>query len=176
MTKSSDIISGRVLKIMDGMDYDDFFRDNYAKMFKECLDIVDIDYYVTAVGILGKALENEIKEYFVNRVTSKTMFSVNTGNYAISKIRKIVNKAAHFDRITLLNGQQVTIDRKTYKLKRQLLKQEDYNELLSISRARNDAFHGCDDERYNEIDAKAQSYIDRGIVILAMLEKINRQK
>lgn len=174
MYKSSEIISGRLSKIMGGMDYDEFFRENYAKMFKECLDIADIEYFVTAVGILGKALENQVKEYFIKKLTSKTMFDVNTGNYGISKIRDEFVKGSHFNRINLLNGQMVSIKGKNYKLKRSLLKDEDYNELLSISRARNDSFHGCDDERYNEIDGKAQSYIDRGVVILAMLEKQNR--
>jgi hypothetical protein len=175
MYKSSEVISGRLSKVMNGIDYDEFFRENYAKMFKECLDIADIEYFVTAVGILGKALENQVKEYFVNKVTIKTMFSINTGDYSIKKIRAEFVKGSHFNRIKLLNGQEVKIDGKSYKLKRSLLKEEDYNELLAISRARNDSFHGCDEERYNEIDAKAQSYIDRGVVILAMLEKHNRQ-
>ena len=175
MYKSSEIISGRISKVMDGMEYDEFFREKYAKMFKECLDIADIEYFVTAVGILGKALESQIKEYFINQVTRKTMFDVNTQNYGIAKIRKEFEKTSHYNRIELLNGKEVTINRKKYRLKRSLLKDEDYNELLSISRARNDSFHECDEDRYNEIDAKAQSYLDRGVVILAMLEKKNSQ-
>lgn len=174
MIKSSEIISGRLSKIMDGKEYEEFFREKYAKMLKECLDIADIDYFVTAVGILGKALENQVKEYFINKVTNKTMFSVNTGNYAIKKIREEFVKGNHFNRIKLLNGQEVTINRKSYKLKRSLLKEQDYNELVAISRARNDSFHGCDEERYNEIYGMSQSFIDRGVVILAMLEKQNR--
>ncbi|HCL4558105.1 TPA: hypothetical protein N2E03_003750 [Clostridium botulinum] len=172
MIKSSEVISGRISKIMDGLEYDEFFRESYAKMFKECLDIADIEYYVTAVGILGKALENQIKEYFNKKVKNKTMFSINTGNYSIKKIREQFN--THFNRIKLLNGKEVKINGKNYKLKRSLLKDEDYNELLSISRARNDSFHGCEEERYLEIEAKSQSYIDRGVVIFAMLEKQNR--
>lgn len=172
MIKSSEIISGRLSKIMDGKDYDEFFRENYAKMFKECLDIADIDYFVTAVGILGKALENQVKEYFNNKIISKSKFSINTRSYSIKKIKD--EFATHFNRIKLLNGQEVRINGNSYKLKRSLLKDDDYNELLAISRARNDSFHGCEEDRYNEIDAKAYSYIERGIVILAMLEKQNR--
>ncbi len=173
MIKSSEVINGRILRVMDGKDPEEFFRSNYYNIFKECLDIADIEYYVTAVGILGKALENEVKEYTNKTLKNKNMFSTNTPNLPIDKIRKIFAKESHFNRIKLLNLQEVTVSGKRFKLKKKFLKDEDYNELLAISKARNDAFHGCDEERYNELDAKAQSYIDRGVVILAMLEKIN---
>lgn len=169
--KSSEVITQRISKIMGGLEYDEFLRENYAKMLKECLDIADIEYYVTAVGILGKILENQIKDYFINKVKRKTMFNINSNDYGIAKIREEVLKTTHNNRICLLNGQEVTINRKKYKLKVKLLKDEDYNELIAISRARNKSFHGCTDDEYDEIDSKAQSYIDRGVAILIKLEK-----
>lgn len=171
MYKSSEVITNRISKIMGGLEYEEFLRENYAKMLKECLDIADIEYFVTAVGILGKALENQIKDYFINKVKSKRMFDINSNNYGISKIRKEVIRTNHYNRINLLNGQEVMINGKSYKLRMKLLKDEDYNELLAISRARNLSFHGCTDDEYDEIDSKAQSYIDRGVAILIKLEK-----
>lgn len=173
--ESSDIISGRMKRILGEKEVDEFFRPQYYKMLKECLDILDISYYPTAVGVLGKALENEIKEFLKNSIKSKKMLSVNSGDYSKARIIKAFDSESHDKRVKFLNGELVKIDNKEYKLKRKLLKLEDYNELLAIKNVRNDVFHGCSDERYIEIEAKSYSYLERGIIILTMLEKLNRE-
>lgn len=173
--KSSEIINNRLLKVTNGIDLEEFFRPEYYRQLKECLDIIDIDYSVTAVGILGKALENQLKEYIDVKIKSKNDFSVNNNNHTIRQIKKNLHSINHAMRLNLANCQLIKLNSGTieYKLKRKILKDEDFNEMMNISRARNDAFHGCDDERYREIEGKAYTYIERGVVILAVLEKIN---
>lgn len=172
--KSSEIINDRLKSIFKDKEYDEFFREEYSKLFKECLDIADIDYYVTAVGVLGKALENQIVELTSTALKNKTQFQINSNSLTIGGIRKILQKTNHFNRLKLFAGEEVTIDHNRLKLKKHILKKDDYHELDAIRDARNDAFHGCSEERASIIKAKALTYLERGIVVLAQLEMLNK--
>lgn len=172
--KSSLIIHGRLAKMLGDKDIEEYFRTEYYIQLKECLDILDIDYSVTAVGILGKALEKQLIEYLLKSIKNKRYLTENSKNHSVEKIRKTLIGATHFKRLELAMGKKTNFgDNTIYQLKKKLLKDEDYQEILNISRARNDAFHGCDEMRYGEIEAKAFTYIERGVAILASLEREN---
>lgn len=174
----STIIRGRVAGRLGGQTLEDFVGQNYVKEVKECLDVLDIKYPVTAVGILGRALEKCTKEYFIKKIKQKTAFQINSGNSNIAQIRKaFCSKASkQADRLKLLNQQKVKINGKEYQLKRRLLKNEYFNNLDSIRDARNDAFHGCEDEEYfKELEAKSYILIEWGIIALITLLKEIRE-
>ena len=165
------IIRRRVKRILgDDQSIEEFVGPEYARDVTECLNIVDIGYTVTAIGILGRSLELCIKEYCKKKLKSKTYFNINTANKTISQIKKVILSASHANRICLLQGQKITIDHKDYRLKKKLLKDEYYWLLDSIRDARNKAFHGCDNDYYNELSAKV-SLMEQGMVLLVTLIK-----
>jgi hypothetical protein len=169
----SEIIRRRLAPMLDGQSIEEFVGPNYEKDVKECLDILDIGYTVTAVGILGRALELCTKEYCESKIKRKTAFEKNTANVSISSIRKKFwgSSSTQAERLKLLNKQEVNKNRNTYKLKKPLLKDEYFHTLENIRNARNDAFHGCSDDEYRELSAKSGYFIEHGIVILVKLIK-----
>ncbi len=180
----SKVILERLEKITNGVDYNDYFRPEYSKLIKTGLDIADVDHFPVAVGVLGKALEKQIAEFVQNGLKNKRQFQVNSHDHGIAKIKKKFGSSSHYNRVNLLHGDEVSFSKKnndgtttTYKYKlhgrHKMLKDSDYHELINIKNARNDVFHDCSEERENEIEAMAHTYFERGIMILAKLEKLN---
>lgn len=167
----SEIIRRRVARMLGGESIEDFVGPKYAPAVKECLDILDIGYTVTAVGVLGKALELCTKEYCEVKIKRKTVLSENSGNFPISTIRSKFwgSRSNQEIRLKLLNGQQVVVKGNTYKLRKVLLKKEYYDALENIRVARNSAFHGCTDDEFRELEAKSGHFIEHGIIILVKL-------
>ncbi|PEJ09104.1 hypothetical protein [Bacillus wiedmannii] len=167
----SEIIRRRLSAMLEDQSIEDFVGPKYKDDVKECLDILDIGYTVTAVGILGRALEVCMKEYCEVKIKRKTAFEKNTSNVPIATIRKNFwgSKSNQADRLKLLNKQEVSKNRNTYKLKKALLKDEYYHALENIRKARNDAFHGCSVDEYREISAKSGHFIEHGLIILVKL-------
>ncbi len=164
----------RISTMLGDNSLDEVIGEEYYRDVKECLDIMDIEYPVTAIGILGRAIELCTKEYFKEKVKNKTTFQINTANLPITTIRKYFcgSDSKQADRLKLLNQQEVTKNGNKLKLKRKLLKDDSYNTLLAIKDARNDAFHGCNNiDEYNQLESKAFVLIELGIIILVSLIK-----
>ena len=145
----------------------------YSQDVKECLDILDIGYHVTAIGILGRALEQCTKEFCECVIKNKNAFRVNTANLPISSIREKFwgNDGTQDHRLKLLNQQEVIKKGgNRFQLKKILLKRESYFVLDAIKDARNKAFHGCSsDDEFNELSSKSRLLIEWGINILITL-------
>ncbi|RZT23598.1 hypothetical protein [Fictibacillus sp. BK138] len=169
----SEIIRRRLASMLDDQSIEELVGPKYEDDVKECLDILDIGYTVTAVGILGRALELCTKEYCEAKIKRKTAFEKNTANVSISTIRKNFwgSKSNQAERLKLLNKQEVNKNRNTYKLKKGLLKDEYFHTLENIRNARNDAFHGCSEDEYKELSAKSGHFIEHGLIILVKLIK-----
>lgn len=171
-TYHSDVIRERVARMLENnQSIEEFIGPLYSRDVKECLDIIDIDYPVTAVGILGRSLEICIKEYCNKKLKNKMQFSLNTANNSIGQIKTTLSKANHKNRINLLNQKKIKIDGKEYLLKNKLIRDRYYNLLDEIREARNDAFHGCDSDDYGELAARGYNLIEQGIVLLIALIK-----
>ncbi|URT71210.1 hypothetical protein [Cytobacillus firmus] len=169
---SSKILSN-LNSVMEGKTLEESVGTKYYRDVRECLDILDIEYKVTAVGTLGRALELCTKEYFETLIKTKSSFELNTGNKSIKKIREIFcgKNSKQDDRLKLLNQQPIKKDTLTYKLKRPLLNKRYYNLLDSIRDARNKAFHGCSNEEYEQLYKESDWLIEGGLRILIDLIK-----
>lgn len=169
----SHIIRARVAKLLGDESLEDFIDPKYHREVQECLDILDIDYPATAIGILGRILENCTKDYFEKIIKSKNLFSVNSANLPIKTIRKYFtsNHSKQKNRLDLLNQKEIKINNNSFKLKRKYLTNEYYNILIDIKDARNDAFHGCYDDEFKELEMKSYILIERGIHVLVLLQK-----
>ncbi|OOR12636.1 hypothetical protein BW897_11020 [Bacillus cereus] len=165
-------IRGNIAARVGDQSLEEYVGLHYSSDVKECLDILDIGYHVTAVGVLGRALEQCTKEYCESAIKNKKAFKLNDPNLSISSIR---NKfwgieGSQDDRLKLLN-QQTLIKKGGHKfqLKKKLLKNEYYFVLDSIKNARNNAFHGCSEEEFREIQSKSRVLIEWGLNILITL-------
>ncbi|APO43050.1 hypothetical protein BS614_02530 [Paenibacillus xylanexedens] len=169
----SDIIRRRVARMLGEESIESYVGEKYGPAVKECLDILDIGYTVTAVGVLGKALELCTKEYCEMKIKRKTAFILNSANLPISSIRKKFwgSKSNQESRLKLLNGQVVVANTNSFKVRKVLLKKEYYDALENIRSARNNAFHGCTEDEFKELEAKSGHFIEHGIIILVKLVK-----
>lgn len=172
----SEIIKQRLAKRLRNRPLEDFIGERYSRDVTECLNILDIEYPVTAIGVLGRALENCTKEYCRKLLKSKTMFSTNSANLPANTIRKTFEEAPQKDRLLLLNQKEVTRNRNTFKLKKKYLTDSTYSTLIEIKDARNDAFHGCEnEEQYLELESRSFILVEMGILILvSLIEEINK--
>jgi|GEM_PF-5866458 len=168
----SQAIRSKIARRIGNQSIEDCVGEKYAKDVKECLDILDIDYPVTAVGILGRALENCTKEYCMRRINSKRKLSVNTANLNISTIKKLLFEGNQKDRLDFLNQKEINKRGNKLKLKNKEIIDTVYTYLMDIKDLRNDAFHGCDDEeKYLELETKSYILIELGFVYLVSLVK-----
>ncbi|WP_407728493.1 hypothetical protein ACJMCD_28640 (plasmid) [Priestia megaterium] len=174
---SAKIISN-LSSVLDGNTLEECVGPIFYRDVKECLDILDIGYKVSAVGILGRAIELCTKLYFETLIKNKLAFQLNTGNKSIKQIREIFcgNNSKQDERLKLLNRQQVGKDSFKYRLNRQLLNKRFYNLLDSIRDARNKAFHGCSNDEYDLLCEESHLLIEWGLRILIELKKEIDQK
>lgn len=175
----SSVIRSRLVRRLNDKTIEEFVGAAYARDVTECLNILDIEYPVTAIGVLGRALENCTKEYCEKLLKSKTMFSINSANLPVSNLRKLFLEATQKDRLDLLNQQLVTKNKNQYQLKKKYLTNPIYSDLIEIKDARNDAFHGLtDEEDYLALESESFILIEKGILILVSLientNKLNR--
>ncbi|CAH1215703.1 hypothetical protein PAECIP111893_04009 [Paenibacillus plantiphilus] len=169
---SSAVIRARLEKRLGAaQSIEDYVGDNYAKDVTECFNILDIDYPVTAAGILGRALENCTKEYCERKISNKRKLSVNTASWPISNIRRVLVEGNQKDRLSFLNQQEVTKNGHKLKLKKKYITDAVYTYLIDIKNLRNDAFHGCDDEKYLEWESRSYILIELGMNCLVSLVK-----
>ncbi|MCK4259987.1 MAG: hypothetical protein KAX49_13490 [Halanaerobiales bacterium] len=173
----SEHIRNRLARKLDNQPLEEVIGPKYMADVLECLDILDIGYPVTAIGILGRALEGCTKEYCQKKIKSKKMFSINTGDFSIKTIRKkFWIKGNHDNRLKLLNQQEITVASNPFKLNKKLLKDDYYGYLISIKNARNKAFHGCTEEDYKDLEALSLNYIEYGLIILITFIKAINEK
>ncbi|PAD28289.1 hypothetical protein [Paenibacillus sp. 7523-1] len=168
----SQAIRAKIARRIGDQSIEECVGEKYARDVKECLDILDIDYPVTAVGILGRALENCTKEYCLKKINSIRKLSVNNANLSIATIRKWLYETNQKDRLSFLNQREITKNGNKLKLKKKDITDAVYTYLMDIKDLRNDAFHGCDDdEKYLELETKSYILIELGFVYLVSLVK-----
>lgn len=168
----SSVVRKRVARMIGEATIEEYVGEKYSRDITECLDILDMEYVVTAVGLLGRALEECIKEYSCIKLKNKKEFSVNDNNYSIAQIRKYLyhKNTSHDTRVKLLHQEEIVIKSgKKLKLKRKILADNKYNLLMDIKDGRNKAFHGCSESDYIELSARGGSMIEQGIILLVGL-------
>lgn len=174
---NSALVKDRVARILKGRPLEDVLRPEYMRGIIECFDVMDIEYLVTALSLLGRVLQQATKDYFLALVTNKRAFAVNSQRLPFASIKERLTGECSLqeDILNLLVQKEVTLsDGAKLKLKRKLLNDEDYNTLLYISKAKNWTFNLCDESVFSQIEERAESYIDLGLISLVkMVQKMD---
>lgn len=166
-------------KILKGQNLEDVIRPVYFREIQQCTNIFDIGYPLTAIAVLGKILDKISKEYCQTLITSIDMFEINTGNYTLDSIRKLLwGKDSDYEtRLRFMIQNEITVDSSAIiKLGMKMIKDDDFGYLNLIENFRKASYTGDLEEEYSEeqyydFEINSFNYIQIGITKLILLER-----
>ncbi|MBU3175198.1 serine protease [Clostridium estertheticum] len=182
---SLSVIESNLEKKLKGSSLEDVIRPMYYKEIVQCTNILDIEYPITALSILGRALDKITKEYCDQVIVDTGMFNLKLDKVTYEKLADVFwGSSSKLDnRIDLMVGKCVDLDGIKLKLNKKIINNRDYNIINSIYLLRCD--HICGETEYMEedncnyefcmdpisdLESMARSYIEPGINTLFKLD------
>ncbi len=154
-----------------GESYDRLLHESIVLDVIEAVDIWQFGYFMTSLGVLGRALELVSKDAVSELLVSKRQFKQNSTGSKIKHLRKRFIEESQNNRLSLLVGNEVKVFFKgpptgshKFQLEKALIEEYDHTLGMWLKDCRNDAFHGFTEDHFKNVYLpKAFTHFETGL-------------